>query len=133
MPRLYSKRHTPLLCPGAVLLLEAHTFEAVREMGERGAHWYSAPSGVFSDRPYLCLPESFWHPHLASTTERYFVVDAHAGGVTRYASSMRAYTDAEYRALLSECGFGDVRFHPSMGGDADERESGLMVLTSRKR
>ena len=128
---ILEKAHSALV-PGGVLLLEAHTFEAVREMGERGAHWYSAPSGVFSDRPYLCLRESFWHPHLASTTERYFVVDAHAGGVTRYASSMRAYTDAEYRALLSECGFGDVRFHPSMGGDADERESGLVVITSRK-
>ena len=54
-------------------------------------------------------------------------------GVTRYASSMRAYTDDEYRGLLSECGFGETEFHPSMDGDADELESGLLVITSRKR
>ena len=128
---ILEKAHAALV-PGGVLLLEAHTFEAVREMGERGAHWYSAASGVFADKPYLCLRESFWHPDHASTTERYYVVDGQTGGVTRYASSMQAYTDAEYRALLSECGFGDIRFHPSMGGDEDERESGLVVITSRK-
>ena len=121
------------LCPGGVLLLEPHTFSAVREIGERAAHWYSAPSGVFSDEPYLCLRESFWHSGHAATTERYYVVDAKTGGVTRYASSMQAYTDAEYRALLSDCGFGDIRFHPSMSGDASEQERGLVVMTARKR
>ena len=128
---ILEKAHSAL-GPGGVLLLEAHTFEAVRAMGERDAHWYSAASGVFSDEPYLCLRESFWHPEHAATTERYFVVDAHAGDVTRFASSMQAYTDAEYRALLSECGFGDTQFLLSMAGNANERESGLVVITSRK-
>ena len=104
---ILKKAHAALV-PGGVLLLEAHTFEAVRAMGERDAHWYSAPSGVFADKPYLCLRESFWHPDHAATTERYFVVDAQTG-VVRYASSMQAYTDAEYRALLSG---GRLRRHP---------------------
>ena len=120
------------LAPGGVLLLEPHTFDAVREMGQAPAHWYSADSGVFSDKPYLCLREGFWHPDQSAATERYWVVDAQSGSVSRYASSMQAYTDAEYRALLAERGFGDVRFRSSMGGDADERERGLMVITSRK-
>lgn len=120
------------LSPGGVLLLEPHTFAAVREMGERAAHWYSAPSGIFSDEPYLCLRESFWHSDHAATTERYYVVDARTGSVTMYASSMQAYTDAEYRALLSERGFRDIRFHPSMGGDASEPHDGLMAITSCK-
>ena len=88
---------------------------------------------MFSDEPYLCLRESFWHPEHAATTERYYVVDAATGGVTGYALSMQAYTDAEYRALLSESGFGDVRFRPAMGGEADEGVSGLVVITARKR
>ncbi len=128
---ILEKAHAAL-APGGVLLLEPHTFAAVREMGERGAHWYSAGSGVFSDEPYLCLRESFWHPDHAAAAERYYVVDAQTGGVTRYASSMQAYTDAEYEALLAECGFGDVRFRPSMGGGEKERGDGLMVVTSRK-
>ena len=115
-----------------MLLLEPHTHAAVREMGESDAHWYSAESGVFSDDPYLCLRESFWHPDHSATTERYYVVDARTGGVTKYASSMQAYTDAEYRALLADCGFGDIRFRPSMGGEGREREGGLVVITSRK-
>ena len=121
------------LSPGGVLLLEPHTFDAVREMGEAGAHWYSSDGGLFSDEAYLCLRESFWHPDHAATTERYYVVDAKTGAVSRYASSMQAYTDAEYRALLSGCGFGDIRIHSSMGGDVNAHESGLMVVTSRKR
>ena len=129
--RAILERAQAALSPGGVLLLEAHTFEAVREMGERGAHWYSAASGVFADEPYLCLRESFWHPEHAATTERYFVVGAQTG-VVRYASSMQAYTDAEYRALLSGGGFGDIRFHPCMGGTASGHQDGLVVITSRK-
>ena len=121
------------LSPGGVMLLEPHTFSAVRDMGERAAHWYSADSGVFSDEPYLCLRESFWHPDHAAATERYYVVDAGTGAVARYAASTQGYTDAEYRTLLTECGFGDIRFRSSMDQDADAHEQGLMVITSRKR
>ncbi len=128
---ILEKAHAAL-SPGGVLLLEPHTFDAVREMGGRGAHWYSADSGVFSDEPYLCLRESFWHPGQAAATERYFVVDAATGGVTRYASSMQAYTDAEYRGLLAECGFGEIAFHAAMGGGGDEGERGLVVIVARK-
>ncbi len=128
---ILEKAHAAL-SPGGVLLLEPHTFDAVREMGEGGAHWYSADRGVFSDEPYLCLRESFWHPEHAAATERYYVVDAATGGVTRYASSMQAYTDAEYRGLLAECGFGEIRFRAAMVGGGDEGESGLMVVVARK-
>ena len=128
---ILEKAHTALSA-GGVLLLEPHTLDAVREAGDRDAHWYSADSGVFSDEPYLCLRESFWHPDQSAATERYYVVDAQTGGVTRYASSTQAYTDAEYRVLLSERGFRDIRFHPSMGGDEGEGDGGLLVVTSRK-
>lgn len=128
---ILEKAHAAL-SPGGVLLLEPHTFAAVREMGEMGARWYSADRGVFSDEPYLCLRESFWHAELAAATERYYVVDAETGGVIRYASSMQAYTDAEYRGLLAECGFREIAFHAAMGGGADERERGLVVIVARR-
>lgn len=128
---ILEKAHAAL-SPGGVLLLEPHTFDAVREMGERGAHWYSADRGVFSDEPYLCLRESFWHPEHAAATERYYVIDAATGGVTRYASSMQAYTDAEYRRLLAECGFGEIAFHAAMGGGGVKGERGLMAIAARR-
>ena len=115
-----------------VLLLEAHTYAAVRDRGEHPATWYSAECGLFSDRPHLCLRESFWHSGLDAAMERYFVVDAETGEVTRHAASMQAYTTQEYERLLSECGFDHVEFHPSMGEPQEVCGSEFVVITARK-
>jgi hypothetical protein len=101
-------------------------------MGERLPAWYSAPSGLFSDRPHLCLQESFWNPDRRAATQRYFVVDAATGEVSRHAASAQAYRDAEYRTLLLECGFDDIVTHPSLSGQVDEAQRDLVVLVARK-
>jgi SAM-dependent methyltransferase len=98
------------LAPGGLLLLEPHIFEAVRAIGLRPPTWYSAKTGLFSEEPHLCLQENFWDAGSHVAIERYYVVNAATGDVTRHSSSMRAYTEREYRALLAECGFGEVEF-----------------------
>ena len=113
------------------LLLEPHTFAAVRATGERPSTWYSGERGLFSADPHLCLVENFWHPQQRAATERYFVVDAGSAGVTRYASSMQGYTNDEYRALLSASDFAAIEFHAGMGDDRDDSQSGLLVITAR--
>ena len=40
--RVILEKANAALSPGGVLLLEPHTFAAVREMGEKGTNWYSA-------------------------------------------------------------------------------------------
>jgi len=105
--RILEKAYQALV-PGGLLLLEPHTFEAVREIGSQPSSWYSAKQGLFSDEPHLCLQENLWDPEANVTIERYYVVDAATGEVTRHSSSMQAYTDEEYRFLLAECGFGDA-------------------------
>ena len=116
-----------------VLLLEPHTFAIVREIGEQPPTWYSAESGLFSDRPHLCLKESFWDPSSDVATIRYLIVDASTGEVTRYAQSLQAYTDAQYHSLLTDCGFNDVEFFPSLIGVQDSTQNALMAIVARKR
>jgi SAM-dependent methyltransferase len=117
---------------GGLLLLEPHTYEAVQGLGQAPPRWYSAEHGLWSARPHICLQENFWDGALGVTTERYYVVDAETGEVTRHASSMQAYSDQGYRDLLREAGFARVRFYPSLMGDVDEAQCQLFALVARK-
>jgi len=52
------KKTFEALSPGGILLLEAHTFEAVERIGRAPNSWYkSGPGllGLFSDDPHICL------------------------------------------------------------------------------
>jgi len=91
-------------------------FYCCSEIGKQPASWYSTESGLFSDRPHICLTENFWDAEQNVATVRYFIVDGSTGDVTRYAGCTQAYTHKQYRALLEECGFGNVIFHPSLSG-----------------
>ena len=129
--RILAKAHAAL-GEGGTLLLEAHTDEAIREFGQRPASWYSAESGLFSDSPHLCLQENFWDADAGVVTRRYFIVDASTGEASRYAQSLKAYTNEQYCAVLEGAGFADVRFNPSLMGREDASQSDLLVVTARK-
>jgi SAM-dependent methyltransferase len=120
------------LAPGGLLLLEPHTFEAVREEGQRPSTWYTSENGLFSERPHLALYEAIWHAAQAVTIHRYFIVDAETGAVTRYASSMCAYTSEGYRQLLADAGFGEPVCYPSLTGQADRSQSQLLAIVVRR-
>ena len=127
---ILTKAHAALK-PGGILLLEPHTHDAVREIGKQSATWSSAESGLFSDDPYLLLHECVWRADTQVTVRRWFVIDAATGSVQPHADSMQAYTNTQYRHLLSECGYDAVEFHLSLTGDAAE-QAGLMAITGRK-
>ena len=118
---------------GGILLLEAHTDEAVRQFGARPASWYASENGLFSDSPHLCLQENFWDEDAAAVTRRYFIIDSATGGVTPYAQTLKAYTVQQYRAAMQNAGFCDVRFHASLLGKEDATQSSLLVITARKK
>lgn len=130
--RLILHKANAALNEGGFLLVEPHTFEAVREIGESPASWYSSPSGLFSERPHICLNEAFWDEATCTATERYYNIDAETGRVTPHASSMQAYTQADYRSLLEECGFREIRFYPSLEGKDNEHSGHLLAVTGRK-
>jgi hypothetical protein len=129
---ILEKAYRALVSKG-FLLLEPHTFEAVVKLGEQPSSWYSAERGLFSDEPHLCLQESFWDGEGNVAIERYYIVNAVTGEVTRHSASTQAYTDGQYRSLLVECGFGEVEFYPSMGGSPGNAGSALTVILSQKK
>jgi SAM-dependent methyltransferase len=117
---------------GGLLLLEAHTFAAVRDIGQQPRSWYSAPSGLFSERPHLVLTESFWDAQRAVATERHFVVDAATGDLARHAASVQAYTAEQYRSLLADGGLAAVTFYPSLTGSRNEAQDEFMVVVGSR-
>ena len=116
------------LQPGGMLLLEAHTFDYVRELGQAPRSWYSARQGVFVDGAFICLSENFWHPEPKVWVERFYVLEAESGAVTRFTQSMQAYTDSDYLALVAGVGFQAVTFYPSLGADWNGAGGFLVVV-----
>ena len=114
-----------------ILLLEPHTCRMVKSLGEEPASWYSSASGLFSNDAHLVLHENFWDEKSQACTMRYHVIDGLSGQVTRYAQSMQAYQDDEYRTLLTRHGFGEVQLLPGLsGGDST---AGLMAIVAHKK
>ena len=130
--RILKKAHAALSEDG-VLLLEAHTIDAIREFGSRPASWYATEGGIFSDSPHICLQENFWDADAAAATRRYFVVDISSGEVSRYAQSLKAYTAEQYRMTLAKAGFEDVRFYASLTGSSGASQPDLLVISARKK
>lgn len=126
------RRAHSALAPGGVLLLEAHTYAAVRQIGEGASTWATSTSGLFSDSPHLRLTEHFWSSESGVATTRYYVVDAESSEVTRYAQSFQAYTQEGYNRLLQKCGFADVVFVPALTGEAPAAEADLLVIVARR-
>lgn len=128
--RILDKAYTAL-APGGVLLLEAHTFDCVQRLGHAPLSWYSAEQGVFSDAPYLCLTENFWHEAQKVAVERFYVIDAETNLVSHFTQSIQAYEDKDYTQLLNSLAFKEVRTYPSLTGAAEENPD-LLVISARK-
>ncbi|MBN2447401.1 MAG: class I SAM-dependent methyltransferase [Phycisphaerae bacterium] len=126
------KVHSALSDDG-ILLIEPHTFDAIHAIAEPNQSWSSAESGLFSDKPHLCLEEGHWDPASRTTTRRFYVIDAATGEVTRWAASYQAYTDEQYCELLRASGFEDIAFLPSLMGKPDADQPGLIAVCARSK
>jgi SAM-dependent methyltransferase len=120
------------LAGGGLLLLEAHTFTAIQQIGERTPSWFTAESGLFGVTPHLCLVEHFWHAEAGAATTRYYVIDLQTSALSRYAQSFQAYTQPQYLELLQACGFDDVVFLPALTGALEPEQPDLLVVVARK-
>lgn len=129
---ILTKAHNALN-DGGLLIIEPHTFDAVRRRGEPNTAWYTAARGLFCETPHLVLREHFWDESARAATIRYFIVESVDGLVTRHAQSMQAYSEDEYRDLLHERGFADVRFYPSLTGTPDPDQNDFCVIVARKQ
>ena len=128
---LLAKAHAALASGGRPLL-EPQTFAQIEAEGRKGAAWHSHESGLFSDRPHLWLQENFWDAETQTSTERFLIIDTATGDVTRHAQSNQAYTDEQFREILTEAGFENVRLLPSLIGVVDESQSTNLVVVGEK-
>jgi len=130
--RLILQKACAALKPGGKILLEVHAPETVEQIGSQPATWYSAESGLFSDRPHLCLMETFWDAEKTVATERFFIIDAASGEVRRYAASTQSYDEEQITSMLEEAGYGEVAFFPSLTGKpVNEADEFFVVCASR--
>ena len=119
------------LVEGGTLLLEPHRFGAVEQIGEQAPSWHVAETGFFSDSPHLWLEESTWNAEKTAAVQRFFVIDPATGEVTQYGQTVQAYTNEQYRSLLSSCGFPSVDLHPTLGDTDGAFRTHLMAITAR--
>jgi len=108
------------LKPGAQLLVEVHTYDMVKHIGEEPPSWHLASSGVFADQPYLCLTEAMFEE--GCSLSHYYVFTEGSDSMAHYLAMHQAYTDDEYRHLMRR--FERVEFYPSLEGKVSETGQG---------
>lgn len=130
--RAILKKAYAALAPGGCIVLEASTLDAVDQIGNQPSMWYSAETGLFCDAPHLCLMETFWDEETTTATERFYIVEAASGTITRHAASTVAYTDEQLGEMLIQAGFGHVNFYPSLTGKEEADSQEMVVVTAQK-
>ena len=123
--RIIDKAHAAQK-PGGALLLEVSHADAIRLRGQEPPSWYTAESGLFSDRPHLVLMESSVEDGCSCSW--HYVVDTESGEVDEYVAMHQAYTDEDFQQLLRA--YTEITEYPSLTGDADGGE--FFVLVARK-
>lgn len=108
--------------PDGLLLLEIQDSDQIRRSAEQGPSWYTAESGLFSDRPHLVLQENFWDENAKASTNRFMIIDGQTGAVNSYALSNEAYGEEELGDVLLAAGFRNIRNSPSLTGKTDDEE-----------
>jgi len=130
--RLILEKARAALKPGGKLLLEISSLDAVDQIGNQPTMWSSAETGLFSNRPHLCLMETFWDEAQSVATERFFIVAAETGEVTRHAASTQGYDEEQIEALLRETGFGEIAFFSSLTGEAENEFNEFITVVAQR-
>lgn len=120
------------LKPGGKILLEVPGFDTVAQLGDQPSVWYSEENGVFSDEPYLCLTESFWNEEKRIAIERYYIINEIDQEIRFYLNSTNAYTDDDFRQMLKDAGFKNIKFHPSLTGAGHQQLDGMFVIIAER-
>jgi SAM-dependent methyltransferase len=118
--------------PGGRILLEVSTCDELYDLGHEPSTWYTAPQGLFLDRPHLCLMESFYDPDGSVVTKRYYIVDVASSEVSYFSVCYHGYTHSDFQSMLQTIGYDDVRFYDSLNPSRESSESQFLVVVARK-
>ncbi len=102
------QRARSALAPGGALIIEAHTFESIRESGQVAPRWSAQERGLFSEQPHIRLDESSWNEATRTAIDRHYVLDVERGDVSLFGTTTQAYTREEYEALAARAGFSEA-------------------------
>jgi SAM-dependent methyltransferase len=126
------KKSFQALKVGGKILLEVPSFDAVEQIGNQPSVWYSEKKGIFSDKPYLCLTESFWNEEKSLAIERYYVIQDDNQAVDLFVNTTQAYEDQQFINFLTSAGFTSVEFHPSLTGSQEQQLDGMFIILATK-
>jgi SAM-dependent methyltransferase len=130
--RLILAKARAALKPGGQILIEVSVEEYLRQR-PTGTSWYASPGGFWCATPHVVLEETFWDEATQTTTRRFFVIDAQTGEITRCAQSLQAYSDDQYRAVLTECGFTNITVYPALAAaPGDPRDPYQIAITATR-
>jgi SAM-dependent methyltransferase len=116
------------LRPGGMFIVEPQAYAHIEQSGNTAPSWSSHEHGLFSAQAHVLLTESFWDPDAEAPTERFYVIDAATGDVTRHALSNEAHSDEELDRLLEDAGFEGIQHRPSLV--PGETSPALFVVTA---
>lgn len=120
------------LRPGGTLLIEAHSHAVIERIGRSPNSWYLEESGLFSERPHLCLSRNHWLESEQVSQTDFLVIDAETGEVSKYKNSLQAYSRESYTEMLRTAGFAQVECIPAWGASGNaEAQDLLMLLADR--
>ncbi len=120
------------LRPGGQVLIEAHRFTAIEQIGTTANSWFKADSGLFSERPYICLQTNDWDKENKSAAADFYIIDAETAKVDRYRNTLQGYSDDEYRGLLKAGGFAEVELSLAWGSDEKQQIDFFLMLRAVK-
>ena len=116
------------LAPGARVILEVHTEEAVRSLGSSSPSWSAYASSVFADEPHLVLRECSWHESDSTSVDRRFVFRVGSDEPDVLVSTTQAYSTEAYAELLREAGLEELQRFPSLTGRSLAADPTLFVI-----
>jgi ubiquinone/menaquinone biosynthesis C-methylase UbiE len=128
----FLKKAFNALKPGGQVIIEAHNYETIKSIGVAGNSWYKAPSGLFSEKPHICLTTSKWDDAEKVAEMEFYVIDAESSEVAKYRNTMQAYTNDQYSDLLKETGFSEVVLLPAWGKKEFEDSDNHLLLRGWK-
>lgn len=106
------------LKPGGRAVLEVQQPSTVQGQDTHQPTWTTAARGLFSDAPHLTLHERRWDADRRCSVERWYVIDAATGEVTRHALTTEAYSEEELVALVEAVGMEVVEVLDRLPGSA---------------
>jgi SAM-dependent methyltransferase len=117
---------------GGQILIEAHTFDVIKNLGQSGNSWTKEKSGLFSDKPHLLLVQNRWHDDEKAAQSTYIIIDVETASADLYRNTIQAYTNDEYKTLFEKAGFRRIECIPAWGKASFDDEDTHLLLRAHK-